>query len=170
LFLFSSSSNMDPLRKIKGCSLSLCGIFARMSGHKLSHAAAMEECLNQTQEIGNNAILMDAKLRDYRKKCGQLEQDKYKLREVQLKLESKILALEQENEMKGAKLNESQGLLDLLDASDEEMSQPNEEMSQPTSSQSQSTLSQSQLPSAPPENSQPSSPSLPSLRDSQTTD
>jgi predicted nuclease with TOPRIM domain len=100
---------MDPLSSIKTSSLSLCGIFARLKGNQISPDKALEECLKFTQDIDNNACLLEAGASNARKCNAKFAKENYRLKQEIKKLEKKNVALEE----KVQKINLEKNKLDV---------------------------------------------------------
>jgi predicted RNase H-like nuclease (RuvC/YqgF family) len=132
-----TSLQMDPLSSIQNSTLSLCGIFARLSGKQVTIDKALEECLALTKNIDNNACLLDAAATNARKANARLSQEKYKLNQQILKLEKRNRFLDANVQNITAEKEKLDASLSSLFSDDEEESQSGSELKQPDSQPSQ---------------------------------
>lgn len=111
---------MGPLSSFKTSSLSLCGIFARLKSSQISADKALEECLKFTEDIDNNACLLEAAASNARKCSAKLAQENYTLKQKIRKLEKKSLGLEEDVQKINAEKNKLDVSLSSLFSYDDE--------------------------------------------------
>lgn len=111
---------MGPLSSIKTSSLSLCGIFARLKSSQISADKALKECLKFTEDIDNNACLLEAAASNARKCSAKLAQENYTLKQKIRKLEKKSLGLEEDVQKINAEKNKLDVSLSSLFSDDDE--------------------------------------------------